>query len=184
MLLPSVLGIAARAALGEGQAPACERRMTVVAPVVLLLLCYVNASNRLPAVLERPRWEFLGFVQMLVSGLCVAMFAAGYALARARRANRAQRAAFLFGLGMNNNGTGQVLASVVLASQPMAMLPIIAYNLTQHLVAGCVDAMLRKSDDAQDAEDQDPNGLLPGRPLWPGDPVDVHRPGISGKPAP
>jgi BASS family bile acid:Na+ symporter len=154
VLLPSVLGIATRAGLGEARATACEHRMKVIAPVVLLLLCYVNASGCLPAMLDRPRWEFLGFVQMLVSGLCIAMFAAGYALARVLRTDRAQRAALLFGLGMNNNGTGLVLASVALASEPIAMLPIIAYNLTQHLVAGCVDAMLRRPDDRDD-EDSD-----------------------------
>jgi BASS family bile acid:Na+ symporter len=45
----------------------------------------------------------------------------------------------MFGLGMNNNGTGLVLASVTLANHPLVMLPIIFYNLVQHLVAGVVD---------------------------------------------
>jgi BASS family bile acid:Na+ symporter len=39
---------------------------------------------------------------------------------------------------MNNNGTGLVLASVALADHPRVMLPIILYNLVQHLVAGSV----------------------------------------------
>jgi BASS family bile acid:Na+ symporter len=51
----------------------------------------------------------------------------------------------MFGLGMNNNGTGLVLAAIALGSRPLAMLPIIVYNLTQHLVAGCVDTMLQRS---------------------------------------
>jgi len=41
-------------------------------------------------------------------------------------------------LGMNNNGTGLVLASLVLVSYPRVMVPIIFYNLVQHLVAGGV----------------------------------------------
>lgn len=160
VLLPSILGIATRRVLGEAWASSSERRLKAVTPLALLLLCYVNASSCLPAVLDRPRWGFLGFVQVLVTGLCIAMFSAGFALARILRADRAQRAALLFGLGMNNNGTGLVLASVALASEPTAMLPIIAYNLTQHLVAGCVDAMLRRRDGEQAAEDDRPDGFV------------------------
>jgi BASS family bile acid:Na+ symporter len=78
----------------------------------------------------------------------VLTFAAGYILSRLLGADRGQQAALMFGLGMNNNGTGLVLASVALASRPLAMLPIIAYNLTQHLVAGCVHAMLRNAEPA------------------------------------
>ena len=47
----------------------------------------------------------------------------------------------MFGLGMNNNGTGLVLASMALADHPRVMLPIIFYNLVQHLVAGVVDQL-------------------------------------------
>jgi bile acid:Na+ symporter, BASS family len=51
----------------------------------------------------------------------------------------------IFGLGMNNNGTGLVLASVALADHPQVMLPIIFYNLAQHLVASIVALALFKS---------------------------------------
>lgn len=45
----------------------------------------------------------------------------------------------MFGLGMNNNGTGLVLGSLALANYPRVLLPIIFYNLVQHLVAAGVD---------------------------------------------
>jgi len=48
----------------------------------------------------------------------------------------------MFGLGMNNNGTGLVLASLALADHPRVLLPILFYNLVQHLVAGGVDFAL------------------------------------------
>jgi len=48
----------------------------------------------------------------------------------------------MFGLGMNNNGTGLVLATVALSRFPQIMLPIIFYNLVQHIVAGSVDFLL------------------------------------------
>lgn len=51
------------------------------------------------------------------------------------------------GVGLCRHGlTGLVLASLVLASYPQVMVPIILYNLVQHLVAGGVhEVMGRKS---------------------------------------
>jgi len=47
---------------------------------------------------------------------------------------------------MNNNGTGLVLASIALAQYPTVMIPVIFYNLIQHLVAGVVECVwCRKS---------------------------------------
>ena len=40
---------------------------------------------------------------------------------------------------MNNNGAGLVLASMALADHPQVMLPVIFYNLAQHLIASIVD---------------------------------------------
>jgi BASS family bile acid:Na+ symporter len=143
-----------RAALGESRVATFERRLKVVAPVNLLVLCYANASSCLPEVLGDPDWDFLGVVMVYVTGLCTVTFTAGYVLARVFRADRGQRVALIYGLGMNNNGTGLVLASLTLGSKPMVILPIIVYNLTQHVVAGCVNAMLRVPE---------PEGQLVGR---------------------
>src|SRR4051795_7091409 len=51
----------------------------------------------------------------------------------------------MFGLGMNNNGTGLVMASLALADHPRVLLPIIFYNLVQHLGAGLVDLLLARA---------------------------------------
>ncbi|KAF0212944.1 MAG: hypothetical protein FD172_881 [Methylocystaceae bacterium] len=75
----------------------------------------------------------------IVGGLCLVMFAAGYGLARALDATRADTASMMFGLGMNNNGTALVLASTALAEHPQVMLPVILYNLVQHFAASLVD---------------------------------------------
>ncbi len=45
---------------------------------------------------------------------------------------------------MNNNGTGLVLPTMALADHPQVMLPIIFYNLVQHLVAGGIDRVLSR----------------------------------------
>ena len=72
-------------------------------------------------------------------------FGSGWLLARCLKVDSSERSALIFGLGMNNNGTGLVLASMALADHPTVMLPIIFYNLVQHLVAGSVDFVVSKS---------------------------------------
>jgi predicted Na+-dependent transporter len=67
----------------------------------------------------------------------------------AYRLDTAERVALAFGLGMNNNGMGLVLASLVFGDYPRVMLPIIFYNLIQHLAAGVVDRLLFDSEPNQ-----------------------------------
>ena len=146
VLLPSLVGIAVRFLLGETRAAAAERWTKPLGSVTLLVLCYANASACLPHALGTPDWDFLAITLGVVMGLCVLTFASGQLLGRLLGADREQRTALMFGIGMSNNGTGLVLASVALASRPLVMLPIIAYNLIQHLVAGGVHALLRRSN--------------------------------------
>ena len=91
-------------------------------------------------------------------------FAAGWGIAKFLRAGRDQRAALMFGLGMNNNGTGLVLAATALAAHPQVMLPIIFYNLAQHLVAGAAVKVANclEADQPEPAgADQDKPVILP-----------------------
>jgi BASS family bile acid:Na+ symporter len=146
VLIPSLLGILVRSLLSESQAAMFERRLKLIAPLSLLVLCYANASPCLPIALGQPDWDFLGIIVTLVIGLCVVTFTSGYVLGRLLGADRGQQASLIFGLGMNNNGTGLVVASVAVHTQPMVMLPIIVHNLMQHLVAGSVDALLKRAE--------------------------------------
>jgi bile acid:Na+ symporter, BASS family len=154
VLLPSILGLLAREVLGEERVAAVERRLKTPSAIALLVLCYANASACLPHALGHPDWDFLAITTGVVGGLCVLTFTTGYALSCLLGTNRGQRAALMYGLGMNNNGTGLVLVSVALSSRPLAMLPIIAYNLTQHLVAGCVHALLSGEAERFRADDR------------------------------
>jgi BASS family bile acid:Na+ symporter len=82
-------------------------------------------------------------ISLLMTVRSVLMFAVGWAIARGFREGHNRCVALLFGLGMNNNGTGLVMASLALADHPRVLLPIIFYNLVQHLVAGVVDRIIR-----------------------------------------
>ena len=91
VLLPSVLGIAARAALGEARVAIVERRLKIVAPLTLLVLCYANASSCLPQAFGQPDWDFLGIIIVFVTGLCMLTFAAGHVIGRMVGADRGQQ---------------------------------------------------------------------------------------------
>jgi BASS family bile acid:Na+ symporter len=143
VVLPSLLGIALRAALGGHRVDAAKPTLKLINCLVLLFLNYANASISLPGAVAQPDPDFLVATLAIVVGLCVLAFTAGWSIARWVGVGAEQRASLMFGLGMNNNGTGLVLASMALADHPRVLLPIIFYNLVQHLVAGAADALAR-----------------------------------------
>jgi BASS family bile acid:Na+ symporter len=146
VVVPSLLGITLHAAFGGSRIKAAKPTLRLLNSLNLLVLNYSNASVSLPQAVADPDWDFLAAVLLVVVTLCVVAFAAGWLIARGMGVGRSQRASLLFGLGMNNNGTGLVLASMALADHPRVLLPILLYNLVQHLVAGGVDLLLRPRD--------------------------------------
>ncbi len=52
----------------------------------------------------------------------------------------------MFGLGMNNNGTGLVLAASALSDHPAVLLPMIFYTLTQQVLAAVIDSRLFRTN--------------------------------------
>lgn len=148
VVVPALLGILGRRIIGGSKIDAAKPQLKLANSVNLLLLNYSNASISLPRVFAEPDWDFLAVTLGLTVGLCLLAFASGWWLGRLLRAEPDQRIALMFGLGMSNNGTGLVLASLALAHLPQVMLPIIFYNLVQHLVAGGVSWLLyRRSGD-------------------------------------
>jgi BASS family bile acid:Na+ symporter len=156
--LPSLLGVAGRGLIGGARLDAGKPYLKLINCVNLLLLNYVNGATALPQVVADPDWDFLAVTLGITLGLCVLAFASGWWLAGRLGADPAQRTAMMYGLGMNNNGTGLVLASVALAQYPQVMLPIIFYNLVQHLVAGGASSLL--------ARDAPPGGTAADTEDW------------------
>jgi BASS family bile acid:Na+ symporter len=108
--------------------------------VNLLLLNYSNASVVLPQTFANPDWDFLAVTLLIAATLCGIAFCAGWFMPRfVRSGGLSEQVSMMFGLGMNNNGTGLVLASMALADHPTVMLPIIFYNIVQQIIAGVVD---------------------------------------------
>ena len=145
VILPTLLGVLGRFLAGAVQVARATPYLKLTNYCLLLILNYSNASLTLPGVISHPDIDFLAIMLLIVLALCVIAFSSGYLLARVFRANSSEKVSLVFGLGMNNNGTGLVLASVALADHPQVMLPIIFYNLMQHLVASLADLVLFKS---------------------------------------
>jgi BASS family bile acid:Na+ symporter len=139
VLVPTTLGILSRGLLGEQRLARARAALKVLGCADLLLLVYANTAAALPAALARSGPDLLAAMFGVAASFCVVCFAAGWLVARLLRASRAEETSLLFALGMSNNGTGLVLASVALAGRPQATLMIVGYNLVQHLVAGTVD---------------------------------------------
>jgi BASS family bile acid:Na+ symporter len=138
VLAPSLGGIATRAAVGERRFLRVRPQCKLAGNAVLLTVCYANAAVALPEVVRNPDWDYLAVRLVIVAAMCAAGFAAGAVIGVAARADRPRRASLMFGLGITNNGTGLVVAAGALAHIPMVMLPIIFYNLVQHVIAGGV----------------------------------------------
>lgn len=139
VVLPSLLGILAHKLLGEARLESAKSWLKLSNYVILILLNYSNAALTLPKLIKNPDFDFLAVIIVIVTGLCLTAFAVGFGLARMLRTDRASMISLMFGLGMNNNGTGLVLASMALSDHAEIMIPIIFYNLTQHMVAAAID---------------------------------------------
>jgi BASS family bile acid:Na+ symporter len=140
---PSLAGMAFRV-VGADRIERIKPAIKFINSIVLLVLCYINASSVLPTIAAEPDWDFLVLCVSAVVALCIAAFAAGWILARLLRVGESQTRSLVFALGMNNNGTGIVLACSALAGLPGAVLPVLAYNLVQHLVAGGVNRRMSR----------------------------------------
>jgi BASS family bile acid:Na+ symporter len=145
VMLPTLLGGVTRIFAGERCVSGATPYLKLTNYCVLLLLNYSNASLTLPNVVSHPDLDFLAIMLVIVLALCISAFSSGYLLANVCRVSDSERVSLMFGLGMNNNGAGLVLAAVALEDHPQVMLPVIFYNLAQHLIASIVDLTLFKS---------------------------------------
>jgi BASS family bile acid:Na+ symporter len=142
VILPSLLGMLTHRILGEKRSALISPYLKLANFIVLALLNYSNASLTLPGLISQPDLDFVIVMLIIVILLCFVMFGAGYMLAHVFRVGRAEMASLMFGLGMNNNGAGLVMASIEFSDHPSVMLPIIFYNLVQHFTAALVDKIL------------------------------------------
>jgi BASS family bile acid:Na+ symporter len=139
VIIPTALGIFLNIVLGKQRASSGTKKLKLLNFIILLILNYSNAAVSLPQIVINPDWDFLTITISIAFILCFITFLSGWIVSRLCQTNKVDRIALVYGLGMNNNGTGLVLAAIALADHPQVFLPIIIYNLVQYLVAGIVD---------------------------------------------
>jgi BASS family bile acid:Na+ symporter len=143
-VVPSGLGIGLRAGLGNARIAAIRPVLKLINVANLLALSYINAAVSLPTTVANPDIDYLAAIVVIATMLCALGFLAGWRLARWRGLDHPSSTSWMFALGMNNNGTGLVLASLAFADHPGVLLPIIVYNLVQHVVAACAATFSRR----------------------------------------
>ncbi len=147
VVLPSTLGILTHFLLGEKRVEAIKPYLKIFNSINLLLLIYSNASVALPMAFAKPDWDFLIITLLITISLCLLAFGTGWIISKILRVSDSERTSLMFGLGMNNNGTGLVLSSLALADHPLVMIPIIFYNLIQQIVAGLIDTNMNQQEE-------------------------------------
>jgi BASS family bile acid:Na+ symporter len=147
VLLPSVLGLGMRPLLGGQRTQSFKPTLKLLNSTCLLILNYTMASIALPQVFASPDWGFLAASLGFSSLLCAIDFMSGWGIARILGAKTAQCLALMFGVGMNNNGTALVLASLAFVNAPKILVPMIFYNLVQNVIAsGAVTFVSTRSE--------------------------------------
>lgn len=144
VILPALAGIATRQVLGERWFTYINGFLKLANYCVLIILNYSNASLALPGLIKNPDIDFVVMCLTIVTLLCILGFWTGNIISQLFKTSIPEKASLMFGLGMNNNGTGLVLASISLSDHPEVMIPIILYNLVQHLIASIVDNLYFK----------------------------------------
>ena len=118
VVVPAVLGGLIGWSVGEKWLDSGKPHLKLLNQLFLLTLIYSNAATSLPAAIAYPDPDFLLTTLVIAVGLCVLAFGVGWVLAALLRVDARQRASLISGLGMNNNGTGLVLASVRTGESP------------------------------------------------------------------
>jgi BASS family bile acid:Na+ symporter len=151
VVLPSIAGVVVHRIVGADRIARALPYIKAINLIDLLVLNYANASVALPEAFRVLDWDYLALTLAVAAVLCAVAFAVGWWLARLTGAPLSDRIALMFGLGMNNNGAGLVLASLALADHPQVALPIVFYNLVQQGAAGIATAYVARKARAEPA---------------------------------
>ncbi len=134
-----------------------DKKITQIKPIlklsnfiILLVLNYSNAATSLPQAFAKPDLDYLLFIFIVTCMMCCVAFASGWLISKIFKTNKADMAALMFGLGMNNNGTGLVFATATLSDHSAVLLPIVFYTLIQQLIAATVDRLYFQNKETLD----------------------------------
>ena len=131
VLLPLVVGIALRAALGPKRIMSVKPFLPMCSAILLYALALGLVAAAQPAIAKNLVW--VPIIAVTTSVLCIINLAVGYLLSRALRLSKADSRAIMFDTGVYNSGLGAVLATVNFG--PFAALPALM-NTLMNMVIG------------------------------------------------
>jgi BASS family bile acid:Na+ symporter len=150
VVFPCLFGVVVRHVAGAERVGLAGPLIKGINLLVLLTLSYSNAAGALVQVIAQPDYDMLALVLALTSAMCLSSFFVGFRLARRMHVDLKDATSLTFAVGMNNSSASAVLATNRLADHPMVLLPILAYGMLQKVLAGAVDALLRRQREAED----------------------------------
>ena len=130
-----VLGGIIRWRTGEQGVQAIRPYMKLFSTGLLLILNYANASVALPQVLADMDWQLMTTLAAVTLIVCGTGFCVGRLVTHLVCRESSVASAVVLGAGLKNTGMAIVLAGLWLETQPLAVVTIIFYTLTQHLLA-------------------------------------------------
>ncbi|WP_158264983.1 bile acid:sodium symporter family protein [Blastopirellula marina] len=138
-IIPSILlGVLIRYLAGEARIAAIRPMLKVGSATILLLLNYINASVALPEFVGNFQPGILFVLTLTVLVTCGSVFAVTYLATSWLKTPAPQARALWFGIGMKNTGMALVLAAIWLEDSPLALVTIISYTFTQHLLSAAI----------------------------------------------
>jgi BASS family bile acid:Na+ symporter len=144
VFMPSTLGIIIHKLMGEKRVNRIKPSLKLFNSFILISLIYSNAAISLPQIVSQPDLDFHLIILIITLIMCSGLFFTGWLISKFLKARNNERISLIFALGMNNNGVGLVLASMALANHPLILVPIIFYNLAQHIIASIVSTRISK----------------------------------------
>ncbi len=148
VVLPSLLGVVLHFVSGERKIAGFKPILKLINFTVLIILNYANAASSLPDALSKLDIDYLVFILIITTLMCSLAFASGWIISKLFKTNKSDMAALMFGLGMNNNGTGLVFATATLSDHPAILLPIVFYTLIQQIIAATVDRLYFQGEES------------------------------------
>lgn len=149
VVLPTALGIGVRSlcdALSERWQSALWTASRAVSLAALLTLNYANAAVAAPAIVAETSRAPTIIVFSLTVLWCGIVFGLAIGVSRwLGDGDPGRRVGCVYVTGMKNTGAALVLATTLLAQQPLAVLVPVVYTVAQHLAAALTDRLLSLS---------------------------------------
>ena len=139
VLLPLVLGIAIRYALGPARIHTLRPVLPMASAVLLYIVCFGLVAAAAPAISKNLDW--VPVIGVTTCMLCIINIAVAYVLAKALRFDEPTARAIMFDVGVYNSGLGAVLASLNFG--PFAALPALMNSVLNMIVGSVLASWLQ-----------------------------------------